>query len=45
MAMTQKIAIPMENGKLSTHFGHCEYFAIIDVQDKKIAEITKTGAT
>lgn len=39
--MTKKIAIPMENGKLSTHFGHCQYFAIVDVQDKQIAKITK----
>ncbi|MDD3644581.1 MAG: NifB/NifX family molybdenum-iron cluster-binding protein [Bacteroidales bacterium] len=39
--MTQKIAIPMENGKLSAHFGHCQYFAVIAVQDKKIVEITQ----
>ena len=26
-----KIAIPMENGRLSTHFGHCAEFAIYDV--------------
>lgn len=39
--MTKKIAIPMENGRLSTHFGHCEYFAIVDVKDNKIVEITK----
>jgi len=39
--MTQKIAIPMENGQLSTHFGHCQYFAIVAVEDKKIVEITK----
>lgn len=26
-----KIAIPLANGKLSMHFGHCERFAIIDV--------------
>jgi ATP-binding protein involved in chromosome partitioning len=25
-----KIAIPMTNGKISSHFGHCEQFAIID---------------
>ena len=36
-----KIAIPMTNGKISTHFGHCEQFAIVDVDvDKK--EITGT---
>jgi predicted Fe-Mo cluster-binding NifX family protein len=26
-----RIAIPVTNGKLSAHFGHCEQFAIIDV--------------
>ena len=31
-----KIAIPLTNGKISAHFGHCEQFAIIDVDvDKK----------
>ena len=25
-----KIAIPMTNSKISSHFGHCEQFAIID---------------
>lgn len=33
-----KIAIPVTNGKLSMHFGHCEQFAIFDVdmENKKI---------
>ncbi len=26
-----KIAIPVTDGRLSAHFGHCEQFAIIDV--------------
>jgi predicted Fe-Mo cluster-binding NifX family protein len=26
-----KIAIPIANGKLSMHFGHCEKFVMIDV--------------
>lgn len=26
-----KIAIPLAGGKLSLHFGHCEKFALIDV--------------
>ncbi|KPL06445.1 ATPase [bacterium SM23_57] len=26
-----KIAIPVANGKLCAHFGHCEYFALISV--------------
>jgi len=35
-----KIAIPVTNGKLSLHFGHCEQFAIFDVDldNKKITE-------
>jgi len=27
-----RIAIPVTNGKLSSHFGHCEHFAIFDVE-------------
>jgi predicted Fe-Mo cluster-binding NifX family protein len=26
-----KIAIPLTDGKLSAHFGHCEQFAIVEV--------------
>jgi predicted Fe-Mo cluster-binding NifX family protein len=26
-----KIAIPLAGGKLSMHFGHCELFALVDV--------------
>ncbi|MBN1972455.1 MAG: NifB/NifX family molybdenum-iron cluster-binding protein [Sedimentisphaerales bacterium] len=26
-----KIAIPLTSGQISSHFGHCEQFAIIDV--------------
>ncbi|MCK5225833.1 MAG: NifB/NifX family molybdenum-iron cluster-binding protein [Planctomycetes bacterium] len=29
-----KIAIPITAGKLSQHFGHCEQFAIIDIDDE-----------
>ena len=33
-----KIAIPLADGKLSAHFGHCERFALIEVdsEEKKI---------
>jgi len=33
-----RIAIPLANGKLSLHFGHCEHFALVDVDtaEKKI---------
>jgi predicted Fe-Mo cluster-binding NifX family protein len=27
-----RIAIPIANGRLSSHFGHCEQFAIFDVE-------------
>ncbi len=31
-----KIAIPTANGKLAMHFGHCEKFAIVNVENKKV---------
>ena len=34
-----KYAVPVSNGVLAQHFGHCEYFAIFDV-DEKSKEIT-----
>jgi predicted Fe-Mo cluster-binding NifX family protein len=34
-----KIAIPVENGKLCSHFGHCPAFALIDI-DEKTKKIT-----
>lgn len=37
--MNKKIAIPMENGLLCSHFGHCEVFAIVEVIDNKITNI------
>lgn len=36
-----RIAVPCVEGKLSLHFGHCESFALIDV-DKKTRQIVKT---
>lgn len=30
-----KIAIPLANGKLSLHFGHCAHFALVDVDTTK----------
>jgi predicted Fe-Mo cluster-binding NifX family protein len=29
--MYKRIAIPLENGVLCAHFGHCQQFAIVDV--------------
>jgi predicted Fe-Mo cluster-binding NifX family protein len=31
--MKKKIAIPLENGVLCSHFGHCQQFAIIDTEN------------
>lgn len=30
-----KIAIPLANGRLAMHFGHCEHFAIVDVNQEE----------
>jgi predicted Fe-Mo cluster-binding NifX family protein len=35
-----KIAIPLERGRLSSHFGHCEEFAFIDIEDRHIKNKT-----
>jgi predicted Fe-Mo cluster-binding NifX family protein len=29
-----KIAIPLANGRLSMHFGHCEQFALVEVDEQ-----------
>lgn len=34
--MKKKIAVPVSNGLLDAHFGHCSQFALIDVEDNKI---------
>lgn len=34
--MHRKIAIPVKRGALSPHFGHCEHFAIIEINDGRI---------
>jgi predicted Fe-Mo cluster-binding NifX family protein len=34
--MKNIVAIPLENGRLCSHFGHCQQFAIIDVEDNSI---------
>ena len=31
-----KFAIPLAEGRLTAHFGHCQEFAIIDVEDSEI---------
>jgi predicted Fe-Mo cluster-binding NifX family protein len=37
MNMKRRIAIPLENGRLCLHFGHCQQFAIIDVENNNIS--------
>ena len=39
-----RIAIPLVKGKLSPHFGHCEEFALIDV-DKEEKSIVRQEMT
>jgi predicted Fe-Mo cluster-binding NifX family protein len=35
--MKKRIAIPLENGILCSHFGHCEQFAIIDTENNNVS--------
>ena len=37
-----KIAIPVANGRLCAHFGHCEYFALIDVDPSQKQILSST---
>lgn len=39
--MNKRIAIPLENGILCPHFGHCQTFAIVDVTDSKINNVVE----
>ncbi|HOP59079.1 MAG TPA: NifB/NifX family molybdenum-iron cluster-binding protein [Bacteroidales bacterium] len=34
--MKKRIAVPLENGILCSHFGHCQQFAIIDTNNNII---------
>jgi predicted Fe-Mo cluster-binding NifX family protein len=40
--MNRKIALPLENGVLSQHFGHCQKFAIVEVVNNQITDIVET---
>ena len=31
-----KFAIPLENGKLTAHFGHCHEFALVEAEGNEI---------
>ncbi|HOK38593.1 MAG: NifB/NifX family molybdenum-iron cluster-binding protein [Bacteroidales bacterium] len=37
--MKKIIAIPLENGVLCAHFGHCQTFAIVNVENNVITDI------
>jgi len=36
-----RCAVPVSNGGLSAHFGHCEQFALIDVDEERKKILTK----
>ena len=38
ITMKYTFAIPLENGRLCSHFGHCEQFAIINVENNTIID-------
>ncbi|KPJ68312.1 MAG: chromosome partitioning protein ParA [Coxiella sp. DG_40] len=40
-----RIAVPLAQGKLSLHFGHCDQFAIFDIDDKTSRVINTKEAT
>jgi len=39
-----RIAVPLSQGNVSLHFGHCDQFAVVDVdpQNKQISKIEKS---
>lgn len=39
-----RIAVPLAQGKLSLHFGHCDQFAIFDIDDKTNKVINRKDA-
>jgi len=38
--MNKRIAIPVENGILCPHFGHCQAFAFVDVKGNLITDVS-----
>jgi predicted Fe-Mo cluster-binding NifX family protein len=34
----KKIALPISNGKLSEHFGHCQNFAFFNIENQSIVQ-------
>lgn len=39
--ITMKIAIPLAEGRLCNHFGHCQEFAFVDVREGIVTGVTK----
>ncbi len=39
--MIKRIAIPLEDGVLCAHFGHCQTFAIVSVENDVITEVNE----
>lgn len=37
--MNKKIAIPLENGVLCAHFGHCQKFSIVEVENNAVISL------
>ena len=38
--MNKRIAIPVEDGMLCEHFGHCEYFYVADLENNEIVKMS-----
>lgn len=38
--MKKRIAIPVEGDMLSAHFGHCQAFAFVDIENNSVTNIT-----
>lgn len=43
--LIMRYAIPVTNGKLAAHFGHCEHFAFIDIDPDRGTVIRKEIVT
>jgi predicted Fe-Mo cluster-binding NifX family protein len=44
MPQKKRIAIPTSEGLLDAHFGHCKQFAMVDVENEEIKEISLIDA-
>ncbi len=39
--MNKRFAVPIEKGELCAHFGHCEKFALVDVDASGVTGVTE----